>query len=74
MNALKLTKYNFDFLENQESDAENIVYEKIFIEGNNLTAYGNLKKWLESQPAEKFYSAWNHKVYPRYTITKIEIN
>ena len=72
-NALKLTKINFDNLENRNGEV--IEFERIFIgDEGGITAYGRLSDWIKQQPAEKRYAGWDMRIYPRYEITKIEIN
>ena len=70
--GLKLTKIGFDNLENR--DGEVVEFEKIFVDGNGLTAHGNAEKWLCVQPAEKHYLGWDGQVYPRYKLEPCYIN
>lgn len=70
--GLKITKIGFDNLENRNGEVSEL--EKVFVDGEGLTAHGNAEGWIASQPAHQHYLGWDGKVYPRYTIAPITVN
>jgi len=71
MKVIRLVKVQFDNLENHNPIRESTV--GIFIEGDGITAYGKVAKWLETQKPEKLYIGYDWKFYPKYRIENEDI-
>ncbi len=70
--GLRVTKIGFDNLENR--DGEVVLSEKIFEDGPDGSAYKKAEEWLSSLEPEHRYLGWDERVYPMFTVEKIEIN
>lgn len=69
---IKMTIEDFDFLENDASNAISIREEKYFTGDGELSAHGVCGKYLRGLVIHP-YLAWTGEVYPKITVTKVNV-
>lgn len=70
--VLRLSRLDFDILENNLSAALKSTEVGLFQDDETLTAHGKIALYFHELPAQKFVFAWTGDVYPQWQIDTVE--
>ncbi len=46
----------------------------VFVDGDVLTAHGQIQNFLNTLPTETRYLGWNNEVYPQYKLKEVVLH
>lgn len=72
MEALKLTRTDFDGMENHNPESTTVVC--IFVADEKHSAMGVAQEYFQKQPAEKLYVGYDTGIYPKFKLELIRVN
>lgn len=71
MEGIQVFQHDFDNMENHMPVSVELL--GIFAEGEGLSAHGKVSTFLSEMKPIKHYLGYDGKIYPKFTLIKIEI-